>query len=136
MLAAETLPVGPAKRTPHPPPPLAPPELLDQRGIRPPQPLADRDLGPPPEVTRGARGVEAAVLQLPGSQIGELRLDPNPGGVLQPLPDTPHVGLDAGGDVVGPAVPGGGEQRPHDVPDIDVVPRGRLVPVERGRLAD
>ncbi len=43
---------------------LADAELRHQRGVGPAQPLGDRDLGPPAELTLGAGDVQAAVLQL------------------------------------------------------------------------
>jgi hypothetical protein len=43
---------------------LADAELRHQRGVRPAQPLGDRDLGAPAELTLGAGDVQAAVLQL------------------------------------------------------------------------
>jgi hypothetical protein len=41
---------------------LADAELRHQRGVGPAQPLGDRDLGPPAELTLGAGDVQAAVL--------------------------------------------------------------------------
>ena len=77
-------------------------EFLDQRLVGAPQALGDRDLGAPAQLALRAADVQAAVGELAGAQVGELRLDVLARGPAQLAPDAQHVRLDACGDVVGP----------------------------------
>ncbi len=75
-------------------------DFLDQGVVGQPQALADRRPRAPAELRFGPADVEAAVLQLARTKIGELGLDLASGGCTEPSPDGRDVGLDAGRDVV------------------------------------
>src|ERR1700722_904848 len=110
-------------------------ELLQQRLVSETQALLDRDLGAPAELALRPRDVQLTVLQLPWAEVREGGLDLLASDRRELPPEGDDVGFDARRDVERPALARGCEQRPHDIPDIHVVPRGLAVTIELGGLA-
>ena len=103
---------------------LADVELLHQRRVRPAQALARSE---PRHASRAPARPRSTSRRLccssPGRSSASSGSQSTPGRLAKLVPDAHHVRLHARGDVERAGLPGGGQQRAHDIADVHVVAR-------------